>query len=164
MATAATIEGDLLVRGAVIPQSLYLPASSVTNASVLAGAGIDASKLQHQHTRTMSQVLGVDATTEARVIHVVYGATGTLLDFRAGAVVVAGAATTVTVDLKKNGTTVLSAVITLDNSQVAYQEVAGTITSASVAAGDVLSVHLILSGANEPQGVYANLVLREDAA
>ena len=135
------------------------------NAAVQAAAGINASKLEHQYQPVVSQALGVDAASEARVIHVVKGATADVVAFRAGAVTPAGATTTVTVDLKKNGTTILSGVITLDNSQAAYElESAAGFTSTDLVTGDVLTVHFALTGSNEPQGCFAQLIVREDAA
>lgn len=166
MATVQTVDGDLLVRGGmVVTGTMSLPDGTVTDARVSAAADISASKLEHQHEIVVPCAkVGVDAASESHVAHVVYGATGTILAFKAGAVTVAGASTSVTVDLKKNGTTVLSAVITLNDTQSNYQLVAGTVTTPSLAAGDVLTVHFTLSGANEPQGVFATLILREDAA
>lgn len=166
MSTVNTIDGDLLVRGSlVVTGTVSLPDGTVTNAKVSASADIDASKLEHQYSKVIGCAkVGVDAASEAYVAHVVYGATGTILAFKAGAVTVAGATTSLTVDLKKNGTTVLSAVITLNNGQSNYQLVSGTVTTPTLAAGDVLTVHFALSGTNEPQGAFAHLVLREDAA
>jgi hypothetical protein len=43
----------------------------------------------------------------------------------------------VTVDLKKNGTSVLTSVVTITNAQAAYARVAGAIATAAYVAGDV---------------------------
>ncbi len=160
---ALSIYGDVSITGRLMVQSFQLPSSAVNNAAVQALAGISASKLEHQYEKTFAQAIAIDCASEARVIHVVAGATGTLLSFKAGAVVVAGSTTTVDVDLKKNGTTVLTGTITLDNSQTAYQLVSATLASTAMAVGDVLSVHFTLTGTNEPKGVFAQVNFREDA-
>lgn len=158
-----TIEGDLVVTGTIAAGNIALPASIVTNNSVQAGAGIAATKLQQQRDYCYAQESATDCTSEARVVRRVVGATGTLVAFRAGNVVAAGAATTVTVDLKKNGSTVLSSTITLDNTTTAYTTVAAAgFTSASLVAGDVLEIVITLAGSNEPKGVFAQVTLRED--
>ena len=101
MAGQNVIDGDLIVRGNFYSTgSTTLGANSVGDTQVNASSPISATKLQHQHTKVLAQQIGVDCASEARVVHVVYGATATVVDFRAGAVTPAGAATTVTVDLK----------------------------------------------------------------
>lgn len=165
MASPSTFTAPILFREQVsFAKAPSLPAGSISKTDIVASADVEASKLEHQYAATVSQKLGTDAATEAAVAHVVYGTSGSLLAFEAGAVTPAGATTTVTVDLKKNGTTVLSGVITLNNTQAAYQLVSGTISGATLAADDVLTVHFTLSGANEPQGVFARLVWTEKAA
>lgn len=134
------IEGTpITLRGAVIIDgSVALPASSVTNTSVTAAAGIDASKLEHRHRETYSQ----PNTTATSVTQVIYtaAAAGTVNSFKAGSIVACIGAATVTVDLKKNGSTILSAVITLDSSNTAYVVEAGTINSAAYVAGDMFTI------------------------
>lgn len=164
MADLSTHSGDLLVTGRLIAGTISLPADAVQDTQVIAAANLAASKLEHQYQKVWAQESTTDAATERRVVHVVKGTTGTLISFKAGAVTVAGAATTVTVDLLKNGTTVLTSVITLDNSQVAYElEDGSAFTSTALVVGDVLEIKLILTGTNEPKGVFAEVVLREKA-
>ena len=165
MAQPTTFNGTTYFRDtATFAVAPVLPASIISDTHISAGADIDPAKMGHRFEKTISQKLGVDVATEAHVAHAVYGTTGTLLAFRAGAVTPAGSATTVAVDLKKNGTTVLSSTITLNNSQAAYEMVNGTISSASLAADDVLTVHFTLTGTNEPQGVFCQLIWNEDPA
>lgn len=165
MAQPTTFSGTVYFREtATFAAAPVLPPNTITDAHISAGAAISPAKMGHRLEMTISQKLGVDAASEAHVAHVVYGTTGTLLAFRAGAVTPAGSATTVAVDLKKNGTSVLSSTITLNNSQAAYELVDGTISSQTVAADDVLTVHFTLTGSNEPQGVFCQIVWNEDAA
>jgi hypothetical protein len=160
----STHAGDFMVTGRLIAGSFTPPSDSVSDASVVAAAGVQASKLEHQYEPVFSQEGGTNAAAEVRVVHVVKGATADLVSFHAGSVVAATSTGTCTVDLKKNGTTCLSAPITLDSSNTAYTVEAGTLSVLTAAAGDVLTVTVAgVSGTNLPQGVFARLVIREDA-
>jgi hypothetical protein len=105
-----TVDGDLRVRGRVIPDAMTIPASSVGNTQFNAADPLAVANQQHQYVKQLAQVNGSAAAAERRVIHRVYGATGTLLDFKAGLVTAAVGAATVTVDLRKNGASVLNTV------------------------------------------------------
>lgn len=158
------IDGDVQVTGRLIAPTLTLTAGTVTAAAVQAAAGIEASKLEHQYQPVFSQEGGTDAAAEVRVVHVVKGATADIVSFHAGSVVAATGTGVCTVDCKKNGTTILSAVITLDNGNTAYVVEAGTLAVTSAVAGDVFTV--VVGGVAStvlPKGVFARLVIREDA-
>ena len=131
------IEGDLHITGALTMGELGIPDSTITNADVEADADIDASKLEHSHRGLHTQNGTAVAATE--VMHVVYGATGTIKAVKAGSVVAATGNATMTVDVKKNGTTVLSAPIVLDSTNTAYIVEAGMPTVTTLVAGDVLT-------------------------
>lgn len=165
-----TVGGDLYVSGALSCGSLTPPANSVTDAAVATGASgskVSATKLQHQHLKLYAQASGTTASTESRVIHYVYGAVGTLVSLKAGNVVAPIGAATVTVNLKKNGSSILTGgtAITLDNTTTAYTGiVSGTFSSAALAAGDVLEFVFTATagGGTLPTGVWAEVILRED--
>lgn len=157
-------EGDLYINGSLTAQTMNVPASAVGNSEVEAAAGIEASKLQHQYEPCFSQA-SADATAEERVIHIVKGATGTIVAFRAGFRTAPDASSSCDINLKKNGTTILTAEITLDDTYTAYQLVTPSgFTSTSLVTGDVLSVQVKdIVSSNPPEGVFAQLILREDA-
>lgn len=159
-----TFYGDVYVAGTLAAANQLLPANTVGNTQVQGLAGISASKLQHQHqiTKAISRH-GFDAGPMREALHVTHGATGTIVAFKAGAVTPAGAATTTTVNLYVNGSSVLSAGIELDNGDAAFALVAGTISAADLVVGDVLEVVVTGSGTNEPQGVFCYVAIREDA-
>jgi hypothetical protein len=140
-----------------------LTAGSVMDADISPGASLDPTKMRHQYAPTYSQPLST-ATTETRIIHVVKGATGSIVAFRAGSVTVAVGAATVTIDLKKNGTTCLSAVITLDTGNTVYVVEEAALSVTALAAGDVLSIVITATagGGTLPTGVFAQVVTRED--
>jgi hypothetical protein len=159
----ATFSEDIFVNGTFTARVLRL-VNGVTDTEVAPAAGIQASKLQHEHRTDYGQP-NAAATSEARVVHVVQGATGKVKAFAAGAIVKAVGDSTVTVDLRKNGTTVLSSAVTLNASGANYTPVAGTVSVTTLAAGDVLTVVITISAGTGtlPTGVYASLDLVEDA-
>lgn len=166
MAAPNRITGDTEFTGTVtFTRAVSLPDSTVTNADVVTAAGIDASKLEHRRAIGYSQP-NTAATTETRTIHVVYGTSGTLLQFAAGSIAKAVGDSTVTVDLKKNGSSVLSAVITLDSGNTNRVLETGTISNTSVAADDWLEIVITatVGTGTLPTGVFVQLVLDEDAA
>lgn len=156
---------DVLIQGTLTPTTINLPASSVTNTAVAAAAGISASKLQHAHRAVLAQGSASNAAAQTQVLHVVVGATGTVQAVKAGAVVPAVGAATATVDIKKNGTTILSAPISLSSAQTARQLVSGTITVPAVAVGDVLEIVITATagGGTLAQGLFAAVDIFEDA-
>jgi len=142
-----------------------ITAGTIVNADLADAAAIVATKVQHQYSPLFAQANSAAASDTGRVLHVVKGATGTIVAFRAGSIVAAIGAATVTVDLKKNGTTVLSAVITLDSGNTAYIVEEGTISVPAVVAGDVLTLVIVATagGGTLPTGLFAQVVIREDA-
>lgn len=162
--TPTIIEGAVHINGALSAKSFTPPAGSIANASIAANAGIDATKLGHQHRANFSQP-NTAATTETRVIYTVYGATATLVAFKAGSIAPATGNATVTLDLRKNGATVLTAVVTLNSSNAARVVVAGVLASTSLAQGDVIEVVITATAGTGtlPTGVFGYAEVREDA-
>jgi hypothetical protein len=155
------IEGTQNFTGAVVLSSVTLPASCVTNAKIEAGAGISASKQQHLHSKCQSQRNGTINASQRELIHLVTGATGTLKSFKAYNITTATATDTTTIDLLKNGSTMLSAVITLNAAATTVVQSA-TFASTSVVAGDKLEVNVVATGAAPGQGLSIQVTLEED--
>ncbi len=158
------VDNNLVVPGQLVCGVFFPPDGCITNAAVALATPIDAEKIEQQ--KTISRDLcahGVDFAAVRKHLHTVQGATGTLLKFQAGNSTAAGATTTVTIQLKKNGSNILSAAITLDSTNTAFTglESAAGFSSAALVAGDVLEVDATISGTNEPQGVFVTLVLNE---
>lgn len=158
------ISGDFYYAGEVKLADVDLPASCVSNSHIDSSAAIAASKLQHQHPVHWQQP-NTAATTETRVIYRCYGATGTILGVYAGSIAKAVGDSTVTVDVKKNGTTILTGVITLDNANTNRVAEAGTLSVTTLAAGDVLEVVITatVGTGTLPTGVFATVTVKEDA-
>lgn len=165
MSLANQIIGDLNVRGNISSQTLTIPNVTVTDAMVAAAADIAATKLEHQYEKEYAQESATAAADESRVIHVVHGTTATLISFKVGSVAVAVGNSTVTVDLKKNGTTMLTGVITLDTANTVRVVEEASLSVTAMVAGDVLEVVIdaTIGTGTLPKGVFCEAVIREDA-
>ena len=97
------------------------------------------------------------------VLHECRGATGRTIEVRAGAIAKAVGNSTVTIDVKKNGTTILSAAIQLNSTDTNYVSKGGTITVPAMAVGDVLTAEITPSAGTGtlPSGVWVKAVGEE---
>lgn len=125
---------------------------------------IDVPKLKHQYDQVYGQLHGVAAVSERKVIHVARAA-GVAQAIEAGVVVAALGGATVTIDLRKNGTTILSSVITINNTHAAYQKVAGVISTSAYVLGDVFELVTVatVGGGTLPQALFVDSIFREGA-
>lgn len=165
MAIVNTITGDLHVAGNINSRTMSIPAGTVEDDDVKAAAGLAASKLEHQHQKVYAQESSAAAAAEDRVVHVVYGATGSIVGFEAGSVVACVGDSTITIDLHKNGSSILSAAIVLDSTNTAYIVETGAIDTSTLADGDVLEIVITVSAGTGTlgKGLFASVILREDA-
>lgn len=165
MAEALRVAGDLIVLGAILgPTEIDYPGGSIVNADVSGSAAIAASKCQRSLSIPICQVS--TAADETRFARVIRGATGTLRDFRGGCFEASIGASVVTLDLKKNGASVLASVVTL-NVSTGTGTVPGVITIPAVVVGDILTVVINgeWSGSDAlAKGVWAQVELDEDYA
>lgn len=163
--TQSRHSGDLHVAGSLSAQTLVPSAGCVTDASVLAATNVAASKLEQQKHVHFSQVHGSAATTERRVVYIVRGATATIQEARFGVTVACIGAATITIDVYKNGSSILSSTVVLDNTNTAYTEENATFSSTSLVADDVLELVITAAagGGTLGQGLYGQIVLRERA-
>jgi hypothetical protein len=131
---------------------------------VAADAAIAATKVQRRITPILAQGSGVTAADARQVAHVVYGATGTALAFRAGLVAACTGNATVKFDLLKNGVSILSAPVVVDSGDAARALVAGSIPSGDLVAGDVLEIDIDATAGTGAlgTGAFAQIVLTED--
>jgi len=162
-------DGDLVIRGKTTPQGgITLPSASVGDAQVDSSNPITAAKLQQQYHRVYEQGRGASvASKTGEPIHVARGA-GTVDSFDAGVTVAgvswAGGGQAV-VDLKKNGTSILSATVTINGSTAAFAIVSGTISTAAYVAGDVFEVVVTVTAGTGTiaQGLFVRAVFKEAA-
>jgi hypothetical protein len=160
---ASTIGDDITYYKAVnFAGTVSLPANAVGDAHVAAASPLGVTKTTHQYIATYGRP--GNATSETDPIHVCKSA-GTIAQVRAGSVTAAAGDSTVTVDIRKNGTTVLAGVITLDSANTAYVSEAGSLSAAGVAANDVLTAVIAAAAGTGtlPTGVFAQVVVQEAA-
>lgn len=167
MGDGVTIVGNLHVTGRLTCGEALLPTSSVVPNNIAAGGTdvIDATKVSTRQRATYAQSIGSASVDDTKTIYVANGA-GTVVKFSAGVIVVCSGAATITFDLKKNGTTCLTGVITIDNTHTARQVVNGTLSGGAIAfsAGDVFEVIVdaTAGGGTVGQGAFARLVVDEN--
>jgi hypothetical protein len=164
MARGAKVTGDLSVTGTLSTVGFNPPAGCIDNAAVDADAAIAASKLQHQYAPNHKQLHGTAVAAKREPIHIVVGTTGEIIDFWCALAVACVGDSTITVNLKKNGSNILSAATVLDSSNVAFaKEEAAGFSSVAVVAGDVLEVDVTVSAGTGTlgQGLIAQLIVQE---
>lgn len=162
MASQSIIDGDLTVRGAVRPTTLKVPPGSVGDAGFSASDPLTAAKQEHQHQPAYAQAGGSAAADDRRVFHVAYAA-GSVFSVRAGVTTACLGDSTITVDVQKNGATILSAPVVIDSTNAAYAREAASVATAAYAAGDVFEiVATVAAGTGTPgRGLFADVVFRE---
>jgi hypothetical protein len=163
----STFYSDIFVAGSLSSRQFTAPSGSITNDSIQGAAGIDASKLEHQHAVRYSQKAGSAVVSETMPVHIAH-AGGTIVAVQVVTVVPPTSSDTVTVSVSAgNASTVyasvLSGAVSLSSSSVARTVYSGTITSAAYAAGDSLEVVVTATGSS-CQGLCVILTLREDAS
>lgn len=166
MANAQSILAtDLYVNGQLSAKSFTPPAGSITDASIAAAAGIQATKVQREYAQRYVQASGTTAFAETRAVHAVFGATGTLISFQAGSVTICSGNATITLSLKKNGTTVANTTITLNSNSAAYGTATpGGFVAVATVSGDIWELAIAVAAGTGVLGlgVYGVLGFRED--
>jgi hypothetical protein len=163
---ANRIDGPITFTGqANFTGTMNVPAGTVTNAGIGASAAspIDTEKVEQQVNRHYFKA--GSAASETVPIHVAR-ADGTVTFINAGSVAIAvGASCTVTIDLKKNGSTVLTSVITLDQNNTARVTEPGTINTADYSEDDWFELVIVATagGGTLPTGLYVDVGFREPA-
>jgi hypothetical protein len=155
---------DLTLRGTFYPAGFVPPANCIGNTAWLTSSPLAATNQEHQFQVNYSQVHGTAAVTERKPIYIARAA-GSVVAVRAGSVVACVGAATIVVDVKRNGTTILSATITLDNANTAYVPESGSVSVTSYSADDVFEVVVTATagGGTLGQGLFVNMVVREGA-
>ncbi len=136
----------------------------ITDSHIASDAEIDADKMQHVYTAgtSLGFAIGATPTTREEIVYVAKQA-GTIRGFHA-LLNVDGSSTSITFDLKKNGSSILSAVITVTSSTGDRVVSDGTLSSTTLAADDVLSISMTVSSSTGAQGPYAWVDVEENAA
>ncbi len=168
------VDGNLYVDGALGAKTFTPPASSIGDAAIAAGAGVQATKLIHANpTAVQAGQLFAPATTVVALTQTLgmAHAAGTLQAFGAWIEVQAtGSDRTVSVDLQKSTgggayATVLSSPVAIDHTTTIRILVTATISSATYVAGDIFRLVVAVSGSASAQatGLGYKLATQEAA-
>lgn len=162
---ASKIDDDLLVTGTLRAGAFVHTSNSIGNTEAKSSDPFGVDKQVHQYNVGFAQNHGTIAATQRQVIHVAHGA-GTLVSFGGGVTVVCSGAATIVIDLYKNGSTILSSTVTIDNTNAARAVEEATFSATPYSADDVFEVVLTATagGGTLGQGAFAKLVVAEDAS
>jgi hypothetical protein len=144
--------------------NFQLGAGAVTDTNVATSAAIDVTKLKHSYyARSTFGLKIADLPVVYESIVYVANQPGVIRSFAAlmNTHLTGGSAT---IDLKKNGVTVLSAPIVLDNTLTDRQIVTASIAVAAFIAGDVFSIAMTISSPAGGGGPAAWAGLTENGA
>lgn len=144
---------------------LVMDNASIKNSHISSAAAdiISCDKVQPYESSGTNFGTAIGATPTARE-EIVYVAKGTATVRGLHAILnETGTSTSITFDLKKNGTTMLSSVATITNATSDRATADGTLSSTSLVAGDVLSIAMAVSSSTGAQGPFAWVSLFEAA-
>jgi len=171
MGAISRIFGERHYVGAVaFLDTVSLPDGTVDDDTVIAAAGISASKIEQQYP--LNVVFGTTEipTTHRRLLHIARGA-GSLLSVEAAMNTLPSSAAQVEVTVLKSisgstGTAMTSADVVLSSTCTARVMVAGTVGSTAAAAyadGDIIMADIQASTGTVGAGLVLTVMVREDA-
>lgn len=137
---------------------VLLPPNVIGNNQANVGDPLTAKKVWHRYNAPYAQNGNAASAADRRVVYREHGTEGHIRELGFGSRTASTGATTITIDVLKNGVTVLSAPIVLDVGNVAYITELGTVTVPDMVAGDVLEVNVTISGA-PGNGVFGYIIV-----
>lgn len=161
---AQKLEGPLTITGQVaFTGTVTLPVNAVTNSTIGASVSspIDVEKVEQQITACYAQP-NTAAADETRVIHRCEGS-GTVVAFRVGSIAIAVGDAVTTFDVKKNGSSILSSVKTINSGNTNRVSVDATLSGTpTYVEGDIFEVVIdgTIGTGTLPTGCFCQLVLR----
>lgn len=161
---AQRLDGPLTITGQVtMTGTAVLPVNTVTNSMIGASVSspIDVEKVEQQITAAYSQP-NTAAADETRVLHRCEGS-GTVVAVRVGSIAIAVGDAITTFDVKKNGTTILSAAKEINSSNTNRVSVDATLSGTpTYVEGDLFEVVIdgTIGTGTLPTGCFCQLVLR----
>ena len=131
-----------------------ITSGTIVNTDIAAGAGLSASKLQHQHVLVAdwgyADTDGSIATEDQTLF--VASSAGEIREVKVWMVNTGSATTDIDFDLEINGSSILTGDINFLSATGAFTAVTGTISSGTLAAGDyVTAVIKTVTAAGSPQ-------------
>jgi len=164
--TLTTWDGDWHVGGRLTADTMVLPNDAVADAAVSSAAAIATHKLRHRHLAGLTQASATTATTTRIPVLVVRGSAAEVKALVAGLVSKNIGAATVTIDLLKNGVSVLSSPLVLTSTPVDYEVSSAAINLPDLVQDDVLEVDVVAAagGGTLGTGLFVEAVVDEDGA
>jgi len=159
---------NLVVQGTLSPAGFNAPAGSIGSAGIATpgagAAGIVSSKLNHRFKRWLGQAEGAAVVSQTEIVSITYGTAGAIVALQAILKVACAGAATISVDLKKNGTSVLASPISFSSSDSALTVKSATPTTTTTAAGDYFEIVITATagGGTLGQGIYAEAIIDEN--
>jgi hypothetical protein len=149
------IDGDILINGTAYVYGL----ASKSSAPLLRSRDVNQFHVAKYFHRS-------SGGPDTQWIHSVRGASGLVKYVRFGALDPSTEDATITVDVKKNGTTILQNPIRLTSAQTSGEEVAGALADSQLVRDDILTVVLTAtsgtSGGMIGSGVFGSVWIDED--
>lgn len=133
-----------------------------TDISLTADIAVQSMRHCFKPGTNFGQAIGATPATREEIIYVASGV-GSISGFH-GLLNDTGSGTSLTMDLKKNGVSVLSGPIAITNSDTDREVIDGTLSNNAFVAGDVYSVAMVVSSATGAQGPYAFASVVENQA
>lgn len=156
---AVIFSEDVVVRGTLVPSAVTLPDNAINSESqIKAGVNIPADKTEQRIYPSHAQP-NTAATTETRTLFVARRA-GVVNEVIVGSIGIAVGNAITTVDVRRNGTTILSAVVTLDSANATRIVESGAISGAGTfVAGDWYDVVITatIGTGTLPTGVFVQM-------
>ena len=147
--------------GRINIESLTMPKNSVGSDAIV--ASLDADKLEHLYKPGTNFALAIGGTPASREeIVFVATTTGVLRAFHC-TLNDTGTTTDIDFDIKKNGTTMLSAVVNFVHGDADKLVKDGTLSVTAIAADDIISIELAVTSATGAQGPFAWAEIQETA-
>lgn len=157
-----TLPGDIYVDGELTAQSMDYPTGSIRAVHIDPMTQLSSVLIEQQYVRDVRQFGAVVNRTEP--IHVAIAA-GEVLSIDAGMIVPPTLTATVTIDLLKNGVTILSSTLVINNGLVARDTATTGITGGSedYVAGDWFDVQTTIATPTGVigSGLFIRVVFRE---
>lgn len=159
-----TFDTDIYVRGRLRCDQLDVPNDSITNENFDANNPLEAVKQEHQYRVNVRQNHGGAVVARRETVHVAYS-DGDVVGVRMQVSVAAIGDSEVTIDVLKNGVSILTAPKVIDNALTAYTTDVAGIASAPYVEDDNFEIQVTVAAGTGtlPQGLFVELVLREAA-
>lgn len=143
-APATVLPGNVYAENLVVGGSVSFPTGSINPEALSTSDQASPLSVTQQHAMRYAQEVGPVAATYRQVIGRARS-TGTVVRVYAGCVTPAVGDSEVEIDVLKNGVSIMTAVVTINSSTVAFESKTGLVTTSSFSAGDIFEANFVAS-------------------